>query len=284
LEAQFQKRFSNGLQTLAAFTWEKCLGDSNGDYGAENGSEGAPVQYYFNSKLSKGFCTFNVPLVFNWSTVYQLPFGHGKKWLSHGIASKVLGNWETNYSFLIRSGQAFNPSWGGASNICASPTATGCVPATIAGVAPLSTDPANLSDAAGSITGYSRPSVVNGCNPKLSNPTIGEWYNPACFVSASSLAVGPGYGFGNSPIGFLRSMRWVNVDVSLVKDIQITESKRLQFRAEAFNVFNHMVLGVPGTSIAPSYSNGAVAYGSAGVIGSIANTPRELQLAMKFLF
>jgi hypothetical protein len=96
--------------------------------------------------------------------------------------------------------------------------------------------------------------------------------------------VGPGYGFGDSPIGNLRSMRRINVDVALVKDILIGESKRLQFRAEAFNVFNHMALGVPGTSIAPSFSNGTVSYGSAGVIGSIANIPRELQLALKFMF
>ena len=52
LEAQFQKRFSHGLQTLVAFTWEKCLGDSNGDFNAENGSEGAPYQYFFNAHLS----------------------------------------------------------------------------------------------------------------------------------------------------------------------------------------------------------------------------------------
>ncbi len=61
LEAQFQKRFSHGLQTLVAFTWEKCLGDSNGDFNAENGSEGAPYEYFFNAHLSKGFCTYNVP-------------------------------------------------------------------------------------------------------------------------------------------------------------------------------------------------------------------------------
>jgi len=284
LEAQYQKRFSSGLQTLAAFTWEKCLGDSNGDYNAENGSEGAPYEYYFNGHLSKGFCTFNVPLVFNWSVVYQLPFGYGKKLLSHGIAARVLGNWALNYSFLARSGNAFNPSWGGSSNICASATATGCVPASIAGVAPLSTDPANLSDAAGSITGYSRPSVLPGCQIKPSTQGVSEWYNPSCFVSPASLAVGPGYGFGDTPIGFLRTMRWINVDVSLVKDIRISETKRLQFRAEAFNLANHMVLGAPGTSVAPAYSGGTVTYGSAGVISSIANTPRELQLAMKFLF
>jgi hypothetical protein len=79
-------------------------------------------------------------------------------------------------------------------------------------------------------------------------------------------------------------MRWINLDVVLAKDIPITETKRLQFRAEAFNVFNHMVLGVPGNSIAPSYSNGSISYGTAGVVSSIANIPRQLQLALKFMF
>ena len=286
LETQFQKRFSNGLETLAAYTFEKCLGDSNGDYNAENGSEGAPYEYYFNAHLSKGVCTFQIPNVFTWSTVYQLPFGRGKHMLSHGALSWVLGNWETNFSFIARNGQVFNPSWGGATNICASPTAANCVPTTIAGVAPTSTDPANLSNAGGSITGYSRPSVLPNCNPRVSNPSVTQWYNPACFVSPASLAVGPGYGFGNTPLGFLTSMRWINLDVALIKNIPIGESKSLQFRAEAFNVANHMVLGVPGTSIAPSYSSAAssISYGTAGVVSSIANSPRDLQLALKFLF
>src|SRR5579871_118743 len=284
LEAQFQQRFSHGLQTVVAFTFEKCLGDSNGDFNAENGSEAAPYQYFFNPSLSRGVCTFDIPQLFTWTTVYQLPIGHGHKWLNHGILSRVLGNWETNFAFIARSGNAFNPSWGGASNICASATATNCVPATIAGVAPTSTDPANLSNAAGSITGYSRPSVLPGCQIAVSNPSASQWYNPACFVSPASLAVGPGYGFGDTPIGFLRTMRWINMDVALVKDILITETKRLQFRAEGFNVFNHMVLAAPGTSIAPSFSNGSISYGTAGTITNIANVPRSLQLAMKFIF
>ena len=284
LEAQYQKRFSHGLETVVAFTWEKCLGDSNGDFNAENGSEAAPYQYFFNARLSKGFCTYDIPKLFTWTAVYQLPFGSGQRWLRQGVLSRILGNWETNYAFLGRSGQAFNPSWGGASNICASSTATNCVPATIAGVAPSSNDPANLSNAAGSITGYARPSVLPGCQISVSHQSAAQWYNPACFVSPSSLLVGPGYGFGDTPLGFLRTMRWINMDVALAKNIKIKESKQLQFRAEAFNVFNHMVLAAPGTSIAPSYSNGAISYGSAGVVTNIANYPRSMQLALKFLF
>jgi hypothetical protein len=79
-------------------------------------------------------------------------------------------------------------------------------------------------------------------------------------------------------------MRFINADVALIKNIVVHEKMTLQFRAEAFNVFNHVVLGVPGTSIAPSFSNGTISYGSAGVISSIASTPRELQLALKFAF
>ncbi|HLH20856.1 MAG TPA: TonB-dependent receptor [Bryobacteraceae bacterium] len=284
LEAQYQQRLWHGLETVVAFTWEKCLGDSNGDFNAENGSEAAPYQYFFNAHLSKGFCTYDIPKLFTWTAVYRLPFGRGEHWLTKGVLSKVLGNWETNYAFLGRSGQAFNPSWGGASNICATATATNCVPAVIAGVAPGSNDPANLSNAAGSITGYARPSVLPGCQIQVAHPSAALWYNPACFVSPSSLLVGPGYGFGDTPIGFLRTMRWINMDVAIAKNIAITETKQIQFRAEAFNVFNHMVLAAPGTSVAPSFSNGSISYGSAGVITNIANYPRSMQLALKFLF
>lgn len=84
----------------------------------------------------------------------------------------------------------------------------------------------------------------------------------------------------------MRSMRFINMDVALIKDVVIKEGMRLQFRAEAFNVFNHMVLGVPGTSISPSFSNGSISYGSAGVITGLAagNAPRDTQPALKFLF
>jgi hypothetical protein len=284
LQGQFQHRFSHGFQTLAAFTWEKCLGDSNGGYGAENGYVGDPNQYYFNTKYDKGFCAQNVPLLFNWSTVYQTPFGAGRKWLTHGVVSKVLGGWDVNYSFIMRSGQAFNPTWGGVSSECTLTTTTNCVPSSIGGVSSSTNDPANLTNTSGSITGYSRPSILPGCQIKPATQTLTEYYNPACFVSPSSLAVGPGYGFGDDEIGGLRTMRWVNLDIVAAKNFKVGEAKQLQLRAEAYNVFNHMVLGEPSQSIAPTVANGSVSYGSSMVVNSIANAPRVMQLAAKFRF
>ena len=283
LQVQFQKRVSHGLETLVAYTWSRCLGDANGQFNAENGDEGAPYEYFFNPTLSYGPCAYDVPQLFNWSAVYDLPFGSGEKWLTHGPASWVLGNWTADFSFLARSGEAYNPTWGGASSICTTTVTTACVPASIAGVAPTSTDPANLSDTSGSITGYSRPDLVPGCKP-VQTQSYTSWFNPACYVSPASLTVGPGYGFGNSPIGNLRTQFFNDTDFALQKNIKITESKTLMLRFEAFNVFNHQVLSNPSASIAPTISGGAISYGSAGVISGIASTPRNLQLAAKFSF
>jgi hypothetical protein len=157
------------------------------------------------------------------------------------------------------------------------------VPVSIGGVAPVSNDPANLSNTETSITGYSRPDTLPSCNIKA-NQSVKQWFNPNCYVSPASLAVGPGYGFGTSGIGNMRAQWFSDWDTSLIKNFRFSESKSLQFRFEAFNVFNHVVLSYPSTSIAPTISSGTVSYGSAGVISSIASTPRELQLAVKFIF
>ena len=284
LQAQYHQRFSYGLSALVAYTWSKCLSTSNGWFNAENGDLGDPIEDFFNPTLAYGVCGFDTPQEFNVSGVYNLPFGKDRQWLTHGPLSWVVGNWDAAFSFLARSGQAFNTTWGGASNVC-SGAATACVPTSIAGIATTSSDPASLSVPGSSYTGYSRPSVLHGCNLHASQGET-EWYNPNCFVSPASTQVGPGYGFGNAAVGGLRTQRFNQMDFSLIKNVPIRESKSLQLRFEGFNVFNHVVWGEPGASIAPTYSSssGSVSYGSAGTISSIASTPRELQMAAKFTF
>jgi hypothetical protein len=66
-----------------------------------------------------------------------------------------------------------------------------------------------------------------------------------------------------------------NFDVSLFKNTDLTEKLKLQFRAEAFNVFNRVQFGVPNVNI---NSN------AFGVISSQQNSPRNLQLGLRLLF
>jgi hypothetical protein len=80
------------------------------------------------------------------------------------------------------------------------------------------------------------------------------------------------------------------VDFSLFKDFNITESKRLQFRAEAFNLTNTPAFGLPGANIVSWAGTGAAAVPTtAGNFGKITSTnafytPRDIQLALKFVF
>jgi len=81
--------------------------------------------------------------------------------------------------------------------------------------------------------------------------------------------------FGDLGVGVLRDQFFYDVDFSLSRRFRISELKSLQIRAEAFNVFNMQILGIPGADVTS---------GTLGVIHSIASTPRELQLGAKFVF
>jgi hypothetical protein len=255
LEASFQKRFSGGLLTLLSYTWSKSLDQSSGWFAAENGSgqggTGASVvQNYFTPKQNYGQSSYNIPQLLTWSTVYELPFGRGRRWLNHGALSWVLGNWETNYVFMARSGQAFNLGVSG--------------------------DIANISGNGGTLTNYGRPNLVGDPNAPCtisgaSVPAGGQ----ACYLNPAAFAV-PSGSFGNLGRDVFRSQPFFNMDFSLVKTIPFGESRSIQLRFESFNTFNFQILGAPNVTIAGNTGFGQVQ--------QIASTPRELQLGAKITF
>ena len=97
LQASLTKRFSNGIQYTAAYTWSK-----NVDWWA--GSIPQP-QYW---ALNKGVASINTPNVFTGTLAYDLPFGTGRQFLAHsGVVSKVIGGWQVNGFLSARSGLPF---------------------------------------------------------------------------------------------------------------------------------------------------------------------------------
>jgi len=270
LQAEFQHRFSNGFQALVSYTWSKCLGVSSGWFNVENGTNGGVVtENYFDKSLSYGPCAFDIPQDLTLSANYELPFGHGKSHLNHGPLSWILGNWESNIFFIARSGQNFNISNGGG-------------------------DPAAISGSGGigstSVSGYDRPDVVPGVSVTPAHQGEAQWFNPAafCIINSSttqtaaggsplcSTALPNGFSqFGNFGVGVLHDSFFYDVDFSMVKSFHIRETKSLQIRAEAFNVFNMQILGTP---------NATIGGASTGVISSFASTPRELQFGARFIF
>lgn len=218
LEATFQRHFAAGWSTLLSYTWSKSLDNSSGYYDVENNAGQGRLQNYFNPKGNYGPSGFNLPQMLSWETLWEPPIGRGKRWLSSGPASVILGNWQLNDVLQVRSGQVYtlgvkSGDW-----------------ANIGGTTPFS--------------GYERPNQIG--DPHKNVPA-GSLFNPGAFAIPSGA-------FGNVGRDTLYAPGVFNMDFSVFKNIPLgrSEARNLQLRAEGFNVFNIMNSGVPGTTIGNS--------------------------------
>jgi len=210
LQTKFERRLSNGLQTLVSYTWSKSIDNTSGYFGVEDGAGSrSSVQNFFDPASNEGPSGFDIPHFFSWYTVWDLPIGTGKGWLNRGPAAWILGNWSLNSIVQARSGQPFNVGVNG--------------------------DVANIGGTGPAIN-YARPNLVG--NPIPANQTPTMWFDPAAFAIPSGA-------FGNFPRNGLRSAAVRNVDLSLFKNVPVSRNRVLQLRLEAFNVFNIQNLGVP---------------------------------------
>ena len=176
----------------------------------------------------------------------KFPSASGKRFSTgNSFADYILGNWQLNNIFTWRNGQNFTVTDGN--------------------------DVANIG-----ITGYERANQVG--NPHLSRRTIAEWFNTAAF------AVPQQYTFGNVGRNSLQAQRLINLDTSVIRSFPFWREKRIEFRAEAFNIFNHPVFRSCRTSditiqisVLFDHRNGPFGTG-------LANSPRQLQMSGKIIF
>jgi len=205
------------------------------------GSLQSPGIIYLRS-LSYGPVDFDIPMMNVTSFVYNLPFGRGRRFGSNinGIADEILGGWESSGIITIRSGEHYDIANG--------------------------QDVANLGLDTGQLAQMVSPAVPSGFTQSRL-----AWFNPKAFQL-------PAFGtLGNTAPNFLLGPAFQNVDFALMKNFKITEALKLQFRAEAFNVFNLTNFGNPDGSLADVNT-------TFGQILSTANGAREVQLALKLLW
>jgi hypothetical protein len=228
LQVTLEKRFSAGFQMLASYSWSRCM-----DTGS---NQSAPIQLSF---LFQNYapCDYNLPQNLAISSVYELPFGRGRMFLSNAtrFVNGVLGGWELAGILTARSGLPFTPV--------------------------ISGDQANTG-----ISGQ-RPVVVG--DPFLSNPTPNDWFNVNAFALPAK------YAYGDSGRNILQADDLIQLDLTLEKRFNITESSQLEFRAEAFNVANRPTFSAPGASIGSA---------SAPVVTTTLNANRIMQFALKLYF
>ena len=255
LQAVFQKRYSNGLQYQAAYTFSKCMTDNSGYYG-NWGAQANPANPYYQNLYQPGAdwanCFYDAKHVLSAYAVYEIPFGHGKRFGANAnkVVDAVAGGWSIDPILSWHSG--FPLALYDFGN---DPTGTNS-----RGLRP------DCGSGAGRVFGR-RPAFDNS-NP--SQPVfIGyQWFDPTPY---SAPATG---NFGNCPAqGPVRGPGYADVDLSLQKNFTITERVKLQFRSDFLNAFNRVNLNAPGGGLGTNM----------GVTGS-AQDPRVIQFALKLYY
>jgi hypothetical protein len=186
--------------------------------------------------------------------VYQLPFGQGRHFAPNAgrALDAFVGGWNMSGIVSAFSGTPFTVT--------------------------LPFDNANAGTT-------QRPNTVPGCQlvPSGFKQTISEYYNTSCFSLPDP------YTFGNLSRNSLRGPDFRNFDFSLFKDFKLTESKRLQFRSEFFNILNRANFSPPGGSATAAFSSlgGAVStqFGTPTFMQIFnAASARQIQFALKLVF
>ena len=133
-------------------------------------------------------------------------------------------------------------------------------------------------DSANVGTGNWRPDRICNGNLPGGDRTVARWFDTSCFTNEFLIADNNNgiFRFGNSGRSILTGPGIQNFDFALLKDFHITESKKLQLRAEAFNALNHANFG----------ADGVITHVNDSRFGQVtsASEPRDVQIALKFLF
>ena len=258
---KFQKRLSGGLTFQGSYAFSKLLTDADSAWGGAGGGPTYAADQY-DRRLEKSIGGFDVTHDFKFSTVYDLPFGKGQKYLTKGPASWVLGNWRVSGIFLYASGTPVAVSTSLALPIYA-PGDSGStrVPAYVT-----------------SYTGW-QPNFAGGFDPGKYNFFVPYGSGPFPLQGSGTSLIGLGNETRYNPK--LRLFPNLNENISLTRSFPIGPEgwkTRLEFRAEAFNVFNRVRFGTGNTQLQSQ------TFGVLTGAGSQINTPRNLQLALKLYF
>ncbi|MGA2571625.1 MAG: carboxypeptidase regulatory-like domain-containing protein [Terracidiphilus sp.] len=213
----------------------------------------------FNPGLDYGNVVYDRRHRFLATYLYNLPFGRGQRWLTHGgVVNAVAGNWQLAGVTVLQSGPFLTPY-------------------------EQTVDPANTNIL--TTVGLARTDQLRGVPLYASHRTTSQWLNPAAFpyqnlaadYSSGNLT---GIGrFGNAPVGGVVGPGTANFSLSLMKSVSIREQTGFRFSIEAANLFNHRNYEPPNMQVDSAGFGTITALQTAEGAG-----PRSLELTGRFNF
>ncbi len=221
MQASFEKRLSRGVSAGVHFTWSSFI-DTMSEIFNNSTAEIALAQDPFNRRLDRGRSSYDRPLRIAGNFVYELPFFSDQK----GFTGRVLGGWQVNSNFNFQSGAPFsalNPS---------------DISGTLGG----------LAAAVGIAT---RPNVNTTLD--ISRMSVEQLFalrgTPTAAGNNLFRALVSGQRVGDAGRNILRADGLNNVDFGIVKNTNIGENQRLQFRADFYNATNTRDFGTPNSIV-----------------------------------
>jgi hypothetical protein len=246
LQASITKRMARGVSLSFNYTWAHFLDDlDSSGWGSRAGQQ--DYQDATNPAANYSNSNFDVRHAFKGYAVYELPFGRGKQFLNQStLLDEVVGGWQVSGTVVLQTGQPFS----------------------------VYGDQANYS-----LAGTQFPNRSPGVALYPSNRGIDGWFNAAAFtkpadgtwgnVRRNSL-YGPGINVFNMSAAKSFALPW--------------ESMRIEFRADAANVFNHKSLAIPDGRNLGSAKGVDQPYTSSDTISRVTTGARNLQLMLRLSF
>jgi hypothetical protein len=231
------------------YTWGKILDINSALLAPSADNDPATLINRYDPKRNRGIASYSLKHQFNANFTYPLPFGKG----ATGFADKLIGGWQWNGIFNAQGGFPMTPSVG----FNESGNGDSRNPDVV------SRNPAFRGDPILGVEGFKK---------------TGRYFDPNAFVLPAAGT------FGNISRGAFRGPGFWNLDMSLFKQISLSEKLKMQFRAEAFNILNHVNFNNPTAGIVMFDASDLKYSGSAGVITDTANRERQIQFALRLEF
>ena len=257
------RRFSNGLQFNAAYTWSHAIDDSTADVFSTYLTPRRPEDPR-NLALDRSSSALDHRQRFTFQVLYDLPYFKHSNWLMKNI----VGNWEFAPIYTYQSGTLVDVQSGVDSNLNADSAGDRAI-INPAGAANVGSGVTALKNSAGDTVAY----LAKNPNARYIEAGVGALQN----------------GGRNTA-----QMPAINdVDMTAAKNFNITESKQLQFSARFINIFNHpQYIGGYLSDVAPigftSTASHSFLEPQSGIFmnpsQAFSSNPRNLQLALKFTF
>jgi len=277
LQLSLRQRPAHGLDFMVNYTYSKTI-DDLGTFRTND-----------MARLDRSISVTDQPQNLTGTVVYLSPFGKGSMASQNFIVRSLAKDWSLSGIFTYHSG---SPLVFTGTGCAGSPLGT-CMPSVVPGVNPRTLDYAKPAGGVVAATGYANSysaihhfdlnafSVLDESNATPTNTQLGTpvGLGQAGYVPGTAARVGADNVWG---------MGAYNIDIGLKRSFPVWNEWKLQFEADLLNATNHVVFGTPsgavGNGSATETGTSITGTTSYGLISSVANQPRDMQLSMRLIF